>query len=197
MCWGGWLNLPYSTRHRESLNSSTDEPDQILADLFSHHPIPPPQSGQEKWTGDTRYTEVNGVEDCGKFPFLCHSLRMRHISENNILWGDTAQSLRHRMQKNSRCQRISKGKVKYMVVQNLEQTAGSLTLAGSSLCRLPNINSIVIQAQSIMKCWRMLLLERKYILVSTCSCSQKDTHYSVWSYSRPCRFLFVHTNLPY
>lgn len=108
---------------------------------------------------------------------------------------DIAQYLRHRMQKDSRCQRIRKGGIKDMVAQDLEWTVGSLAVAGKSVCRLPNINSTLTQAESIMKCWRMFLLERKYILVFFCSCSQKHTHYSLWSYSQPCRFLFVHTNL--
>lgn len=129
------------------------------------------------------------------FPFLCHSLRMRHVSKNYILWDDMVQYLSHRMQKDSRCQRISKGGIKNMVAQDLEWTVGSLTLADKSLCRLPNINSILTQTESIMKCWRIFLLERKYILVFFCSCNQKHTHYSVWSYSQPRRFLFVHTNL--
>lgn len=39
-----------------------------------------------------------------------------------------------------------------MVAQDLEWTVGSLTLADKSLCRLPNINSILTQTESIMKC---------------------------------------------
>lgn len=195
MSWGGGLNISCSTGHREFWNSSTEETDQISADLCFHHPTTPYWSGQEKWTGDTRYTDVNGIGDCRKFPFLYHSLGMRHVSKNNVLWDDIAQYLRHG------CRRIVgvRGSEKegwiITVAQDLEWTVGSLTLTGNTLCRLPNINSILAQAQSIMKCWRMLLLERKYILVSSCSCSQEHTHCSVWSYSQSCRYLFVHTNL--
>lgn len=117
-------------------------------------------------------------------------MEVRNLSENDIIWEDVVQYPGHRME-NSRWQRISKGKMKYMVAQDLE----TLTLAGNSPWGLHHVIPILTWSYSILKCWRMLPLERKDVPETPCSCSQKPTTYSLRSYSRVSWCLFIHTHI--
>lgn len=139
--------------------------------------------------------------NCEKFPSLCHFLyrmEVRNLSDNYILWEDVAQYPGHGVEKDSRWQRISKGKVKYIVTQDLEWPSGSLTVVGKSPLELHCVIPILTGSHSILKCRRMLLLETKDVPETPYSCSQKSTTYSVWSYSqvavcsyRPSLLLFI------
>lgn len=141
--------------------------------------------------------------NCEEFPSLCHFLyrmEVRNLSDNYILWEDVAQYPGHGVEKDSRWQKISKRKVKYMVTQDLEWPSGSLTVVGKSHWELHCVIPILTGSHSILKCRRMLLLETKDVPETPYSCSQKSTTYSVWSYSQVavCSYrssLFVYSSL--